>query len=192
MRSPMNYAIRLAKEPDVASLPEIEKAAAQQFLPYLEWLQISPDILEGLVSRFFLLKAQSDSRLWVALAEEDQLEKPVGFIVVKFLPESCFVVELDVHPEYGRRGIGSALMETCCRGARDRGFTQVILTTFRKVPWNIPFYQQAGFEVLPEAAWSQDIRAIVDHEARYGFAREKRVVMRRELPPLASGFLDEG
>ena len=188
----MDYTICLAKETDVASLPEIEKAAAQQFLPYLEWLQISAGILEGLVPRSFLLKAQSDSRLWVALTEASQLKKPVGFIVVKFLPESCFVVEIDVHPDYGRTGIGSALVEACCRGARDRGFTQVLLTTFRKVPWNVPFYRHVGFEILPEAAWSQEIRAIVDHEARYGFAREKRVVMRRELPPLASGFLDEG
>ncbi len=187
----MDYTIRLAKEKDIASLPEIETATAQQFLPYLEWLQISADILEGLVSQSFLLNAQLDSRLWVATTEEGQLEKPVGFIVVKFLLESCFVVELDVHPDYGRRGIGSALIEACCCGARDRGFREVLLTTFRKVPWNIPFYRHAGFEGLPKAAWSQEIHAIVDHEARYGFAREKRVVMRRELPPLASGFLDE-
>ena len=195
----MDYTIRLAKETDVNELPEIERAAAQQFSPYLGWLGISADILEGLVSQSFLLKAQSDNRLWVAVEKrpveksvEGSVEKPVGFVVIKFLPRSCFVVELDVHPEYGRMGIGSALIETCCNSARNRGFQEVLLTTFRKVPWNIPFYQRLGFEVLPSKAWSQEIRAIVDHEARYGFARNKRVVMRLAMPPLESGFLDEG
>ncbi len=187
----MDYTIRLAKAADVASLPEIERAAAQQFLPYLEWLDISVNTLEGLASPSYLLKAQLDNRLWVAVVEKPPFEQPVGFVVIKFLPKSCFVVELDVHPDYGRMGIGSALMESCCCRAQSRGFKQVLLTTFRKVPWNIPFYQRLGFEVLPREEWSQEISAIVDHEARYGFAPEKRVVMRRIVPPLASGFLDE-
>ena len=192
MRSPINYTVRLANKVDIASLPEIEKAAAQQFSPYLDWLNISADILEGLVSQKFLLQAQLDSRLWVAVVETHQIEKPVGFIVVKFLPKSCFVVELDVHPNYSRMGIGSALVEACCDGAQGRGFNQVSLTTFRKIPWNVPFYERLGFEILPNKLWTPEIHAIVNHEARYGFAPDKRVVMCRNLPPLASGFLGGG
>lgn len=174
----MDYTIRLAEAADVSELPGIEKAAAQQFMPYLEWLKISVDVLEGLAGLSFLKKAQADGRLWVA----DVNQRVVGFIVVKLLTEGCFIIELDVHPDYGRMGIGSALVETCCQAARTQGFENVLLTTFRKVPWNIPFYQRLGFEILPAQAWSQEIEAIVRHEARYGFAPDKRAVMRRVMP----------
>lgn len=174
----VDYEVRLAKRIDLAVLPGIEKAAAQLFGPYLEWLGISADVLEGLTTPGFLIRAQTDSRLWVAAIAQ----KPVGFIVAKFLPSCCFVVELDVHPDYGRIGIGSALVRACCRGAQRKGFDRVVLTTFRRVPWNIPFYQRLGFEVLPAGQWSLDIEAIVQHEARYGFAPEKRAVMELVMP----------
>lgn len=173
----MKYSIRLAEDTDVIALPAIECAAAKMFEPYLSWLCISADVMEGLTTHRFLEKAQAEGRLWVGVVEK----RPVGFVVFKFLSLCCFVVELDVHPSYGRRGIGSALMKACCAAAKQKGFDQVILTTFRQVPWNVPFYEKLGFEVLPELLWSLEIRAIVEHEARYGFAPEKRAVMRKML-----------
>ncbi len=183
------YEVRLANAADVPFLADIERAAAQQFLPYLDWLEISGDLLKGLTNMGFLLKAQADGRLWVATlldsakasAKKSAISPVVGFVVVKHLLESCFIVELDVHLDYGRLGIGSALVNACCQGAQQRGFSQVLLTTFRKVPWNIPFYQRLGFEVLPEQSWAPEIKAIVEYETRYGFAPEKRAVMRRYL-----------
>ncbi len=177
------YTTRLAKAAEVASLPDIERAAAQSFSPYLDWLQIPASLLEGLTTLNFLQKAQADNRLWVAVVAT----RPVGFVVVKFLFESCFIVELDVHPDYSRQGIGSSLVEACCWGAKARGFRRVTLTTFRKVPWNIPFYQSLGFEVLPAERWPAEIRAIVQHEARYGFLTKKRAVMCRTVQARALG-----
>ena len=169
----MNYTVRLAQIADVPFLADIERAAAQQFLPYLSWLAISTALLEGLTTPGFLLRAQADNRLWVATCGH----QVVGFIVIKFLPDICFIVELDVHPDFGRQGIGSALVNACGQSARERGFNQIWLTTFRKIPWNIPFYQRLGFEVMSEDSWTWEIEAIVQHEARYGFARDKRAVM---------------
>lgn len=173
----MDYEIRLAKKTDLAILPEIEKAAAQLFEPYLSCLEIPADLLENLTTPLFLIKAQADCRLWVAAIAH----RPVGFIVTKFLPSCCFIVELDVHPDYIRLGIGTALVKACCDSAQRRGFNQILLTTFRQVPWNIPFYQRLGFEVLPARQWPLEIEAIVQHEARYGFAPEKRAVMRMTM-----------
>lgn len=177
------YTTRLARKAEVAFLPDIERAATQRFLPYLDWLNIPGDLLEGLTTPVFLLKAQADDRLWVSVVAD----QPVGFVVAKFLSKSCFIVELDVHPDYVRKGIGSSLVEACCQGAQAHGFERVTLTTFRKVPWNIPFYRQLGFEVLPPERWSAEIRAIVQHEARYGFAIEKRAVMCRAVRADSSG-----
>ncbi|MEL6158841.1 MAG: GNAT family N-acetyltransferase [Cyanobacteria bacterium J06627_32] len=170
-------------------MPNIERLAAQRFAPYLDQLEIPAELLEGLTPVRFLRRAQAERRLWVAIAQNPKqnpqqdpqtLEPPVvGFIVAKFLLESCFIVELDVHPEFGRRGIGSALVEACCSGARSRGVQWVTLTTFRYIPWNIPFYKRLGFEVVPAEQWAPEIRAIVQHEHRYGFATQHRAVMRR-------------
>lgn len=173
----MNYVIRLAISSDVDYLPAIERAAARLFLPYLERLCLPLELLEGLTTTQFLRRAQADQRLWVASV----IKEPIGFVVVKFLLNSCFVIELDVHPSYGRQGIGSALMRACCHGASSRGAKWMILTTFRYVPWNIPFYRQLGFKEWPSEQWPVEIEAIVQHEARYGFLPEKRVVMRRQL-----------
>lgn len=184
----MDYLVRLANPQDVPFLADIEKSAAQRFLPYLDDLGIPITLLEGLTPPDFLHRAQADDRLWVAVKNSPEngsrngpphLQQPVGFIVVKFLLDSCFVVELDVHADYGRKGIGSALVKACLQGTRARGFNRTTLTTFRLVPWNIPFYRRLGFEVLAPDAWPNDIRAIVQHEARYGFARDKRVVMQQ-------------
>ncbi|MEL6899460.1 MAG: GNAT family N-acetyltransferase [Cyanobacteria bacterium J06606_4] len=194
------YTVRLARATEVDCLPEIERLAARRFVPYLDRLEIPAELLEGLTPVRFLRRAQAERRLWVALADSRALEvRPerdiesdaepdaeldtqtmvVGFIVAKFLLGSCFVVELDVHPDFGRRGIGSALVEACCAGARSRGVRWVTLTTFRYIPWNIPFYEGLGFEVLPAEQWPPEIRAIVEHEHRYGFATKHRAVMRR-------------
>ncbi len=174
----MVYAvIRLAEVEDLAVVAEIERAAAKKFSPYIAWLNVASHLLEGLVPLHFLRQAQAENRLWVAACDR----QVVGFVVIKPLIESCFIVEIDVHPEHWRKGIGSALLEACCASAKRQGFSKMTLTTFRKVPWNIPFYQQAGFALLPPEHWPPEIQAIVRHEDRYGFATEKRAVMARSL-----------
>lgn len=174
-------------------MPEVERAAARRFLPYLEQLEISAALLEGLTPINFLRRSQRDQQLWVAVPNNTPQPQPVGFIVTKLLHNSCFVVELSVHPAHGRQGIGSALMEACCMGAITRGAQQVTLTTFRYVPWNIPFYQRLGFRQMSAEQWSPEISAIVQHEARYGFQPAHRVVMMRpaKRPFLLSNFFQD-
>ena len=176
--SSSNPIIRLAREEDLSYIPTIEAAAAKQFEPYAAQLEISVDLLSGLTPMSFLKRAQAEKRIWVAIADA----QPVGFIVAKLLQESYFIVELDVLPAYGRQGIGAALIDRCCEGARSQSQKQITLTTFRYVPWNIPFYRQQGFEILPPDLWPYEIKAIVQHEARYGFAQRHRVVMHKLLP----------
>ncbi|NEP15372.1 MAG: GNAT family N-acetyltransferase [Leptolyngbya sp. SIO4C1] len=171
----MYYLIRSAKRDEIELLPDIEAAAAELFQPYLRQLELTPDKLNKIVSLPFLRRAQAARRLWVAIAQAN----PVGFLVAKPLTESFFIVEIDVLPRYTRCGIGSALIRTACDRARLQGFRSVTLTTFRYVPWNVPFYQALGFEVVPAGARSREIQAIVAHEDRYGFKREHRAVMRR-------------
>jgi GNAT superfamily N-acetyltransferase len=173
----MQYQIHLARRADIFKLPAIEKAAATRFAHYLSILELKPEMLEDIVSLQFLLQAQTDRRLWVAQSDGE----PVGFIVGRSLGEHFFIVELDVLPDYCRQGIGSALVNTLCQTVHNRGVHQVMLTTFRYIPWNIPFYGQLGFEILAENHWSAELAAIVQHEENYGFKRAHRVVMQKTL-----------
>lgn len=174
----LSYIIRLAKASEIYGLPEVERLAARRFLPYIDQLEISADLLEGLTPISFLRRAQVEHRLWVALPNTPESE-PIGFVAAKFWPGNCFIIEISVHPDYGRRGVGTALIEACCQGAMSREAKWVSLTTFRYVPWNIPFYEKVGFEIVAEDQQSPEIQAIVQHEARYGFNQAHRVVMSR-------------
>jgi N-acetylglutamate synthase-like GNAT family acetyltransferase len=126
--------------------------------------------------------AQRDGLLWVALAGEN----PVGFAHVKLLESrSAHLDELDVHPAYGRRGIGTRLVRTVCSWARDTGFESVTLCTFRRVLWNMPFYARLGFRAIPTAELTDELRRLVDDETRRGLDPRHRVLMRCSVVQLA-------
>lgn len=179
----MNYCVRLATPADVVHLPAIERVAAQRYSPYLSKLGLTSNQLENIVPVDFLHRAQSKQQLWVAALTHGADNIPKGFVVVDRLANGFFVVELDVAPDYGRRGIGSALMNQVMTAARQQHLTTITLTTFRHVPWTIPFYDRLGFEIIVPGNYTPDIRAIVDHEERYGFNRRVRVVMQCQLSP---------
>ncbi|MEM1253888.1 MAG: GNAT family N-acetyltransferase [Cyanobacteria bacterium P01_H01_bin.21] len=177
----MDFQIRLAQASDIKHLPAIEKAAAQRYGTYLPKLGLTPDKLDNIVSTDFLCQALHQKHLWVAVGYGHH--RPVGFVVVDRLSQSYFVIELDVLPDYGRQGIGSALMWQVIAAARNQGLARVTLTTFRHVPWTVPFYQQLGFKIVVPADYTPEIRAIVDHETRHGFSRQVRVVMQCPILP---------
>lgn len=83
------------------------------------------------------------------LVATDALDEPVGFAMTEQLGRVEWLCELSVHPDYGRRGIGGALVEAVVRAARELGCDSVGLSTFRAVPFNAPFYARHGFLEVP-------------------------------------------
>jgi GNAT superfamily N-acetyltransferase len=94
-------------------------------------------------------------------------------------PGVAHLEEIDVHPEHGRRGLGTRLVIAICAWALTAGYRSLTLSTFRDVPWNMPFYAQLGFEVVPHDDLSPALRAVVRDETRRGLDPTRRVVMRR-------------
>jgi GNAT superfamily N-acetyltransferase len=168
------YRIAAARPADLARLPEIELAAARLLAGH------APEsVLSETTSHEILKVAQREGRLWVALADD----VPVGFAHVEVLDaDTAHLEEIDVHPDHGRRGLGARLVRHVCRWAADAGYRSVTLTTFRDVPWNMPFYARLGFDIVRTQDVDPALRAIVDDEARRGLDPAYRVVMRCLCP----------
>jgi GNAT superfamily N-acetyltransferase len=127
-----------------------------------------------------LEEAHAAGRLWVVVSETDA---PVGFAAASVIDGTAHLDELDVHPSYGRRGLGTALVETVCRWARLSGFPAITLSTLRDIPWNAPFYERLGFRILTSEELTSGLEALIEMETEYGLPTFGRVIMRRELRP---------
>jgi GNAT superfamily N-acetyltransferase len=167
-----DYRIAAARPKDVPLLPPIELAANTLFDGY-----VSEDVPSVTTSEESHEEAQSRGHLWVALNGD----VPVGFALVELIePGAAHLEELDVHPDHNRRGVGSRLVMTVCTWAASQGYRAVTLTTFRDVPFNMPFYARLGFEVVPPEELSPALRSRVEEEERRGLDPAIRVVMRRQ------------
>jgi GNAT superfamily N-acetyltransferase len=165
------YTITTARERDIGLLAAIELAAANLLIGHAP-----QSVLKETTSRDVLEKARRDGHLWVVLADD----APVGFAQVEVIESNAVhLEEIDVCPEHGRRGLGTRLVLHVCEWAAEAGYESVSLTTFRDVPWNMPFYTRLGFEVVLDSELSSPLRSVVDDERRRGLDSSRRVVMRR-------------
>ena len=163
------YSIALAKAHHLASLKGVELAAAGLLCGHAP-----QSVLDEATPLSVLTAAMRRRRLWVALAGDT----PVGFAHVEMLGiDRPHLHELDVHPSHGRRGLGARLVGAVCDWAAAGGHEQITLTTFRLVPWNMPWYARLGFVELPAEQWSAELRAQVDSETARGLDPARRVVM---------------
>jgi GNAT superfamily N-acetyltransferase len=177
------YRIRPAREEEAACLSAIEQAAAVRFAAAGH-----PEAAAGgTLAPEVLSETLRQGRLWVAVTAQ---ELPVGFALAAELDGLAYLQEMDVLPEHGRRGLGRRLVECVCAWAERSGYAAVVLTTFRDVPWNGPFYARAGFTELPPADWTPSIRRVVQEELEAGFAN--RIVMRRALASAAAAGDPDG
>jgi GNAT superfamily N-acetyltransferase len=169
------YRIVGARPRDLHRLGAIELAAAMLLRGH------APDtVLNEVTGEQELKEAQRQGRLWVALAGDT----PVGFAHVEVLePNAAHLLEIDVHPDHGRRGLGRRLVAEVCRWAEVGGYPAVTLTTFRDVPWNMPFYARLGFEEIPTATLTPALKSVFQDETRRGLDPARRVAMRWRAQP---------
>ena len=175
------YTISLARAQDLAALPGLELAAARLLVG-----RAPESVLAETTTAAEFELAMVEGHLWVALAGD----VPVGFAHIELLEAGrAHLREIDVLPEHGRRGIGARLVEAVCDWAQDAGFEAVTLTTFREVPFNMPFYAKMGFAEIAEEESSDTLRAILADEAERGLDPTKRVAMWRRFAVIRKEIL---
>lgn len=170
----MPFSIERADPAQVDTLCAIERKAVQLFrghpaAPVYAAMPVPPEQLLHAIER---------GRVWVARSGADD---PVGFI---WLDDSSGgdvvdLVEFDVLPEYGRRGIGAALLEHACAWAGAAGYRRMDLGTLADVPWNAPFYAKHGFTVADKNG--VEFAEALQRDRENGFADHLRVFMSRIL-----------
>ncbi len=122
--------IHQATESDLVSLPELEARSDTLF----DELGIGPLPAPG-----------SLDALRGALVVLVSGRPPQGFARIDLLAGGAHLEQLSVDPDHVRHGIGRALLRAACAWARDAGYDEITLATYRDVPWNGPFYKSEGF-----------------------------------------------
>lgn len=163
-----------AKKWHISALASIERAAAKQFSE----LDLPPNLLNETVSEQEHLEAQQRGLLLVALENGN---KPVGFAITKQVYSYLHLIEIDVHPQYQRQGIGSALIERVFALAQNHECEAVTLTTYKYVAWNAPWYEKQGFCILFSEDMPSYLLSILNHEKKLGLDPKRRVAMRKML-----------
>lgn len=170
----MTISIELAARNHVPAIPAIELAAAAMFpevdLPVAVRYRVTENGL--------LHQAQRDARLWVALTGD---RMPVGFALADIVDGGAHLDEMDVLPDYGRRGIGTRLMRAFIGWAQSEYYPVVTLVTFRHLPWNAPFYEKMGFISMEAAEIGTELTALLAAEARAGIDIRNRTCMKLDL-----------
>jgi len=168
------YSIELAQTQHLVELQTIEHAAGKMFAGW----DLPSSLFDEKMPLPVFETALSQGLLWVALSTGGE---PVGFVLLERSGNLLHLEELDVHPDHGRKGIGSALVNSVCNWGEKKGCTSMTLTTFRHIPWNRPFYEKLEFIVLQEAQLEDELRERLAREAVQGLDPSLRVEMKREL-----------
>ena len=167
------FDIRPAVTPDLAEIPKIELAAATLFSE----ADLPQNLRHKVTAAAELRSAKRNGRLWVAVVDA----RITGFAMANIVDGQAYLDELDVLPEFGRRGIGKRLVGEVVRWARQHRFATLSLVTFRHLRWNAPFYEKLGFMRLAAAEHGPELAGLIAEEAHAGIDRRKRVAMRLEL-----------
>ena len=118
------------------------------------------------------------SEIIVAVSEKGAC---VAFVMFAPLATRFYIEELDVLTAWAGRRIGASLIDQVAVLARQAGVQQLVLSTFRDVAWNAPYYRRLGFSVIENERLDAKLRAIRAAHVARGINETKRVFMCRDV-----------
>ena len=152
------YQIRIATEPDLQFIQDIERSASALFpvgrIPDLDDVMPMHDLRRACARRLVLVASRG--------------EVMVGFAMSKEYDDRLHLAVMAVHPDHGRRGLGTEMVRAVIKQAERRGLAGVTLTTFQDIAWNAPFYGKLGFRILNDTELDSMLRETLAHETSLG------------------------
>lgn len=174
MQRAPNVTFRFAVSHDASAIRTIEFEAGQRFASVgMAGIADAPPMKLELVER------KIAAREIIIAVDADATR--AGFVMFEPQPARIYIQELDVLTSHAGRRIGAALIEQVAQLARTRQLTQLILSTYRDVPWNAPYYRRLGFRDIEKVELDVALIARRDAHIARGLDESKRVFMRRDL-----------
>jgi ribosomal protein S18 acetylase RimI-like enzyme len=178
--SDAGFVIRAAVEADIDVLAVIESAGDAQFAAAGH-----PEFHGGeTISRETALTAIAEDRLKAAVSEDLAnmgAAVVVGWLMTGVEGDEFSIAQVAVLPTQQKSGIGRALMGHAISTAIDLGHRSVLLDTQADIPWNKPWYERLGFEVVPKEQWTDAMRLTSRAQQAAGLDWSTRVHMRLDL-----------
>lgn len=150
--------IRLATSKDAQSVKEVQVETYQScyrgYLPddELDAMVADEDHIQRTAA--YIQKTEC----WVV--EEDN--RVIGFAYITYPETDTFEINaLYIHPNFQRKGIGSAWVSKLCTEKKENGFTKLVVWTLKDGP-SIGFYQKIGLTQLAgaEKMWKYNLPII--------------------------------
>lgn len=159
------FTIRLATIDDLLFLPEIESSAAELYprhrIPHPK--ETMPENI--------LHQALNAGLLFIG----EYQQQVVGFAACHLYSNYLHLDEVSVHPDFGKQGLGSALVLRVIQEMQNRKLKGCTLTTFEDLNWNAPWYKKLGFRKLKSQEIPAHVAAILRDEKSLGL--KKRIGM---------------
>jgi GNAT superfamily N-acetyltransferase len=168
--------VRLALADEIDAIARIDHEAGSLFAQVGISLVMPDDHPFALAEREDWRRAARSSRLYIVDAADDRY---AAFMVLDEVDGAPYLEQLSVRPLHMRKGIGSRLLEQAIAQSRSSG--ALWLMTYGHVPWNRPFYERAGFRVVPEAECGPELREIARLQRAALPDPEQRVAMKISL-----------
>jgi GNAT superfamily N-acetyltransferase len=165
-------ALRFATPAEIPLLREIERASAQRFIGLMDALAADepspPEILAARIA--------SDGLLVAA----DAADAPIAFVMFRPVEDGLYIEQIDVLPAFAGRRVGAALLDAVADQARSGGLKRLMLSTFRDVPWNAPYYGRLGFADIADDALTPGLIEIRREHLARGLDESQRTFMGRK------------
>jgi GNAT superfamily N-acetyltransferase len=171
-QSPEVAGIRRAMYKDIPHLGRVERSAAELF----RTVKLDHLLDHATTNPSFLAAMIDANHLWVAV---NGMDEPIGFVGGVDIENNFHIAELSVAQRYQGRGVGKALMWQLLQEIRREGFKASTLTTFKRIPWNGPWYKRMGFSEVSLGGMGNEYLQIWQNEARNGLDMDERCLMRK-------------
>ncbi len=143
---PDGYRLRRAKANELERLQDVDVLASALFAPLG---LIDEDPADPQPVPYNALKFAWKQKMLFTM--EHRNDGPVGFAMAARRYPDLYLDQISVNPSHGRMGLGRALVGRVIEAADRLRCGGVVLSTFRDVSWNAPFYAKLGFKQIADA-----------------------------------------
>ncbi|KUM05400.1 GNAT family N-acetyltransferase [Chromobacterium subtsugae] len=134
-------------------LPAVCQLIQQAFAPLLSQLPSPPTALDETIASL-TGHLSSGSQIFVAARQS----RIVACLLVLPPENGCAEIKrVCTHPDLQGQGLGAALLDYAEQELQRQGVQQLKLSTRRRLPSNLQFYQRLGYEVSAQQPYPQGI-----------------------------------